>query len=448
MHTFFPFAVLKLLVIPLLCLLAGVARADAWLVELDGAVGPATADHMVRGLAQAQEAGAELVILRIDTPGGLDSAMRDMIKAVLASPIPVLGYVAPSGAHAASAGTYLLYATHVAAMAPGTNLGAATPVQIGGATPPGLPSTDEDSAAQASPSAMEKKIVNDAVAYIQSLAQLRGRNAEWAERAVREGVSLSAEDALELGVVDLLATTTHELLQQADGRLVSIDGVEQTISSADLALYHHEVDWRSEFLAIITDPNIAYILMLVGIYGLIIEFYNPGIGLPGVLGAMCLLLALYAFQVLPVSYAGLALILLGVGLMTAEAFAPSFGILGIGGLAAFVLGSVMLMDTELPAYRIAVPVIAAFAVFSAALCSVALGLVLKARRQASVTGVEHLQGQSAVVEKVTAEGAWVRLDGELWHAESAQPLAEHDEVTVDALDGLVLKVSPAAKEKS
>ena len=238
------------------------------------------------------------------------------------------------------------------------------------------------------------------------------------------------------------------MLQRADGREVVVDGQAQLINSADLTLYHHPVDWRSEFLAVITDPNVAYILMLVGIYGLIIEFYNPGIGLPGVLGAMCLLLALYAFQVLPVSYAGLALILLGIGLMTAEAFAPSFGILGLGGLAAFVLGSVMLMDTQLPAYRIALPLIAAFAVFSAALCSIALGLILKARRQASVTGVEHLLGQAAVVESVTPEGIWVRLDGELWHAESEQSLAEHDEVTVDALDGLVLRVSPSKKESS
>ncbi len=423
--------------------------ADAWLVEVDGAVGPATADHMVRGLAQAQEAGAELVVLRIDTPGGLDSAMRDMIKAVLASPIPVLGYVAPSGAHAASAGTYLLYATHIAAMAPGTNLGAATPVQIGGPDLGSLPSSGEDDpAAAATPSAMEKKIVNDAVAYIQSLAQLRGRNAEWAELAVREGASLSAEDALEAGVIDLLVESVDELLQRADGREVVVDGQAQLINSADLTLYHHPVDWRSEFLAVITDPNVAYILMLVGIYGLIIEFYNPGIGLPGVLGAMCLLLALYAFQVLPVSYAGLALILLGIGLMTAEAFAPSFGILGLGGLAAFVLGSVMLMDTQLPAYRIALPLIAAFAVFSAALCSIALGLILKARRQATVTGVEHLLGQAAVVERITPEGTWVRLDGELWHAESEQSLAEHEEVTVDALDGLVLRVSPSKKENS
>ena len=420
------------------------ARADAWLVDLEGAVGPASADHVIRGIEQASLAGAELVVLRIDTPGGLDTSMREMIKVILASPIPVLGYVAPSGARAASAGTYLLYASHIAAMAPGTNLGAATPVQIGG--PPGLPGGGDEPGAAQSPSAMEKKIVNDAVAYIQGLAQLRGRNVEWAEQAVRGGESLSAEDALEQGVVEIIATSVEDLLLQADGMTVVLEGSELGVQSAALPVYHHPVDWRSEFLAVITNPNVAYILLLVGIYGLIIEFYNPGVGLPGIMGAMCLLLALYALQVLPVSYAGLGLLLLGVALMVAEAFAPSFGILGIGGLVAFVFGSVMLMDTELPAYRIAMPVIAAFAAFSVAIFSIALSLIFKARRQVSVAGVEHLIGEVGVVERVSNEEAWVRLDGELWHAESTAPLTEHDEVIVDALDGLVLKVSKSGKE--
>ncbi|RLQ21772.1 nodulation protein NfeD [Seongchinamella sediminis] len=436
----------KYLSILLWALCASMARADAWLVDLEGAVGPASADHVIRGIHQANAAGAELVILRIDTPGGLDLSMREMIKAILASPIPVVGYVAPAGARAASAGTYLLYATHLAVMAPGTNLGAATPVQIGGA--PGLPGGGDQDKAPDSPSAMEKKIINDAVAYIQGLAQLRGRNAEWAERAVRAGESLSAEDAVSEGVVNFMAVSVEDLLQQADGVAVALDSGELTLQTAGLPVYHHPVDWRSEFLAVITNPNVAYILMLVGIYGLIIEFYNPGIGLPGVMGALCLLLALYALQVLPVSYAGLGLLLLGIALMVAEAFAPSFGILGIGGLVAFIIGSVMLMDTELPAYRIAMPVIAAFAVFSVAVLSLALSLVLKARRQASVTGVEHLVGQFGVVERVTPDATWVRLDGELWHAQSSTSLAEHDEVVVDALDGLVLKVSKPHRENS
>lgn len=428
------------------------ARADAWLIDVAGAIGPASADHMVRGLEQAQAAGAPLVILRIDTPGGLDKSMRDMIKAVLAAQLPVVGYVAPSGARAASAGTYLLYATHVAAMAPGTNLGAATPVQIGapGLSPPNKPAdgqsddrSDDKSggAAPAPGTPMERKIVNDAVAYIQSLAQMRSRNAQWAERAVREGASLSAEDALADNVIDIVADSVDSLLRQIDGREVSVNGVVQTLRTAGSGVHVHPVDWRSEFLAVITDPNIAYVLMLVGIYGLIIEFYNPGLGVPGVVGAVCLLLALYAFQVLPVSYAGLGLILLGVALMTAEAFAPSFGILGLGGVVSFVVGSIMLMDTSLPGYRIAMPMIVAFAVFSVALLVLALGMVMRARRGALVTGTGHLHGASGAVELVRDGVAWVRLDGELWQAVGDVPLQVHDTVVVQSVDGVTLRVS-------
>lgn len=429
----------------LLCVMAVLslnAYGDAWLIDVDGAIGPATADHMIRGLEDAQTAGAELVILRIDTPGGLDSAMRDMIKTVLASPIPVIAFVAPGGARAASAGTYLLYASHLAAMAPGTNLGAATPVQIGKPGLPRLPadeSNDDQPVAQpATP--MEHKIVNDAVAYIQSLAQLRGRNAEWAERAVREGSSLSAEDALENGVIEIIAPSVADLLEQADGMALNVGNTVQILATRDLAIHSHVIDWRSEFLAVITDPNVAYILMLVGIYGLLIEFYNPGIGLPGVMGGICLLLALYAFQALPISYAGLGLILLGVALMTAEAFAPSFGILGLGGIAAFVVGSIMLMDTDLPAYQIALPMILGLAVVSAAILVFALGMIVRARRAAVVTGLDHLFGMRAEVELVEHGKVWVRLDGELWAASCNDELVEHDRVMVESIDGLTLCV--------
>ena len=431
----------SLLLLCALALLSCNARGDAWLIEIEGAIGPATADHMIRGLEEAQMASAELVILRIDTPGGLDTAMRDMIKALLASAVPVIAYVAPSGARAASAGTYLLYASHLAAMAPGTNLGAATPVQIGKPGLPRLPADETDGDKPPQPATpMEHKIVNDAVAYIQSLAQLRGRNAEWAEQAVREGSSLSAEDALRAGVIEIMASSIADLLRQADGRELKVGEVSQTLATRDLAIHSHQVDWRSEFLAVITDPNVAYILMLVGIYGLLIEFYNPGIGLPGVMGAISLLLALYAFQALPISYAGLGLILLGVALMTAEAFAPSFGILGLGGIVAFVVGSIMLMDTQLPAYQIALPMILGLAVASAGILVFALGMIIRARRAEVVTGVDHLYGAAAEVELVEHGNAWVRLDGELWAVRCADQLVEHDRVRVESIDGLTLCV--------
>ena len=420
------------------------AVADIWQIDVEGPIGPATADHMIRGLEQATEAGAPLVLLRIDTPGGLDQSMREMIKRILASTVPVVAYVAPSGARAASAGTYLLYASHIAAMAPGTNLGAATPVQIGspGLPTPAQPGADPNAAGTpAAGTAMERKIVNDAVAYIRSLAQLRGRDGDWAEQAVREGASLSADDALARGVIDIEAVSRDDLLRQLDGREVLVNGVVVLLATEGVAVYEHPVDWRSEFLSIITDPNMAYVLMLIGIYGLIIEFYNPGIGLPGIVGAVCLLLAMYAFQVLPICYAGLGLILLGIALMTAEAFAPSFGILGLGGVVAFVVGSIMLMDTQLPGYQIAMPMIAAFALFSVAILVVALGLIMKARLAALVTGVDHMLGATASVESLSGGVAWVRMDGELWEATCDQPLAPNDEVVVDAVDGLTLKVS-------
>lgn len=432
--------------LPLLVLLAlnTAARADAWLIDVNGAIGPSMADHFVRGLEQAESAGADVVILRIDTPGGLDTAMRDMIKSILASAIPVVAYVAPGGARAASAGTYLLYASHLAAMAPGTNLGAATPVQIGAPEMPKLgrgqeKDGEENAGDVATPT--ERKVVNDAVAYIQSLAQLRGRNTEWAVQAVRDGVSLSADDALKKGVIEIIASSVPELLVQIEGHAVQVGEGEVILETANLRVYSHTMDARSEFLGIITNPNIAYILMLVGICGLLLEFYNPGGGLAGITGGISLLLALYAFQALPISYAGLGLILLGIGLMTAEALSPSFGVLGFGGLLAFIVGSVLLMDTDIPAYQIALPVILGVAAFSGGVLIMALGMMVRARNRPLVTGIERLVGLTAVVESEPGDIARVSLDGELWTVACAESLAPHDTVTVDAIDGLTLHVS-------
>ncbi|MEH6556862.1 MAG: nodulation protein NfeD [Oceanicoccus sp.] len=422
------------------------ANTTAWIIDVKGGIGPATADHMIRGLEQAQANHASLVILKIDTPGGLDSAMRQMIKAVLASRIPVIGYVSPSGARAASAGTYLLYATHIAAMSPATNLGAATPVQIGAPELPSIPNPTNNEGADKTPTqvgstAMERKIINDAVAYIQSLANLRQRNSDWATLAVKEGVSLPAEEALSLGVIDIIATDTKHLMQQLDGRMVKLGDQQLTLNTDGADIYHHPIDWRSEFLSVITDPNVAYILILIGVYGLIFEASNPGFGVPGILGAVCIFVALYAFQVLPVSYAGLALMVLGIGLMTAEAFAPSFGVLGLGGITAFAIGSIILMDTELPGYQIAMPLIIAFTAFSAALLVFALGMIVKARQQVVVTGIDQLVGHLAQVESLHGETALVRLDGELWQVQCDQPLAIHDNVTITAAEGIELVVT-------
>jgi membrane-bound serine protease (ClpP class) len=402
-----------------------------------------------RVLEAAAEERAELVILRMDTPGGLDTAMRGIIQSILASSVPVVTYVSPSGARAASAGTYILYASHVAAMAPATTLGAATPVQIGGM--PGVPESPEEPEKKSKPEnndtnndAMTKKMVNDAAAYIRGLAELRGRNAEWAEKAVREAASLTAEQALQMRVIDLVAVDMSQLLTQLHGRKVNVLGQERMLDTQGIVLTHREADWRSKLLAVITNPNVAYILMLIGIYGLIFEFSNPGAFLPGIAGAICLLLALYAFQVLPVNYTGLALILLGVALMVAEAMAPSFGALGIGGVVAFVVGSIILMDTDVPGFGVSLPLIGAFALFSSALFTVLLMMVFKARKRPVVSGQEELLGATGIVTADFETDGTVRIHSENWRARSNAPVRRGQRVRVQKIDGLTLLVEPVA----
>ena len=434
--------------------------ANVWIVEMDGAIGPASSDFFIRSLQRADEANVDLVIMRLDTPGGLDKSMRDMIKAILASRVPVATYVAPGGSRAASAGTYIMYASHIAAMAPATNIGSSTPVSIGGGgspfpmpqapKPPGTPddgeqgSEEQEPAGGASGSTMERKGVNDAVAYIKSLAELRNRNVEWAEQTVRTAANLPASEALEQNVIDIIAPDIDSLLAQIDGRTLDVDGRDVTLSLADADIEHIVPDWRYELLGLITDPNVAYILLMIGVYGLILEFYNPGTGIAGVTGIICLLLGAYALQMLPINYAGLALMIVGIGLLVAEAFSPSFGVLGTGGLIAFIFGSIILMDTDLPAYQISLPIIVAFAAASAGLLIFTTGAAIKARNSAVVSGTEGMIGQQGVVIDSFEGSGHIRAFGEIWQASSATPLVRGNTVTITDVDGLTLGVEPSA----
>lgn len=432
------------------CLLAdsGVTHTPeqgfAILLDISGPIGPASVDYIDRNLESAVANRAICLILRLDTPGGLDTSMRDIIKKIIASPIPIVTYVAPSGARAASAGTYILYASHIAAMAPATNVGAATPVQLIG--PVNSPDTKEESESkkenETTKDPMKHKMINDAVAYIRGLAKMHGRNADWAEKAVREAASLPAQEALKLGVIDLIAENKTDLLKQLHGRKVSLLGKEKIINTQNVTLMEVKPDWRSEILSVITNPNVAYILMLIGVYGLIFEFSNPGAILPGTIGAISLLLALYAFQVLPVNFAGFALIILGVALMVAEAFVPSFGVLGVGGVIAFVIGSVILIDSDLPGFGIDPGLIGGFAMSSAVFFILALGLLIKSKRSPVVSGQEEMIGkQGTVLEDFNGTGM-VRIHSEYWQARSDQALHKHEKVQVVGMDGLTLLVIP------
>ncbi|TLZ47995.1 MAG: nodulation protein NfeD [Gammaproteobacteria bacterium] len=432
----------------------------AAVLEINGPIGPATSRYVVHGIEAAHENGSRVVVLELDTPGGLDSAMRDIIRAILASPVPVVSYVTPSGARAASAGTYILYASHVAAMAPATNLGAATPVSIGGepepASPPvptpgtnppqdGNAKTPAPAGGAAPPlpgSAMERKVVNDAVAYIRGLAEERGRNADWAEQAVRGAASLSATAALQQKVIDIIARDLPELLTRIDGREVRIGDRAMKLATRGLAVLRMKPDWRTRLLAVITNPTVAYGLMLIGIWGLLLEGYNPGAVLPGVAGSVCLLIALFAFQILSVNYAGLALVVLGTAMIISEFFFPTYGSLGVGGLIAFVVGSLILFDTDVPGMNVGRPLIGAFATMGGLVIAGIVYLASRSMRRPVATGTQAMIGESAeVVADFTGKGK-VRYGGELWNARSDAALRAGDLARIVRVEGLTLWVEP------
>ncbi len=409
-------------------------------LRVAGAINPATADFITEGLDQAREQGAGLVVIELDTPGGLDTSMRSIVRGILASPVPVVGFVSPGGARAASAGAFILYACHVAAMTPASNLGAASPVSIGMSGGEGA-SDNKGADKKSEGDTMTRKVTNDAAAYIRSLAQLRGRNVDFAEKAVVEAISMSSAEALKDGVIDLVANNVPDLLSKLDGRRIKMDdGTVVKLDTTNPVIEHIEPDWRTQFLTLIANPQVAVMLMMVGIYGLFFELLSPGATLPGVAGLISLLLGMYAFQLMPVSWSGVGLMAAGTTMMIAEVFLPSFGALGIGGIIAFVLGGLMLTNTGIQAYDLSLPFVVGVAVSSAALIFIAGGFALRSRRRAVVTGKEQMVGSEGVVTFLSNGTQYADIRGESWQVHGDRPFAVGERVRVKAINGLVLQV--------
>ena len=426
----------------------------AVVLDLEGAIGVATAEFIITGIEDAEERDATLVIIRMDTPGGLVNSMRDIVSAILGSDVPVVTYVSPAGARADSAGTYILLASHVAAMAPTTHLGAATPVSLSGddvggggesgsenESDPGAAS-DETKKSAPSGSAMERKVMNDSIAYIRGLAEAHGRNADWAEKAVTEAATLTANEALEMNVIDVIAANRAELLQKINGRELKVNNQSITLDTEALLIEKIEPDWRIKFLSTIASPEILMILIMIGVYGLWFEGTNPGAIVPGVVGVIALLLAAYALQVLPVNYAGLALIVVGIALIVAESFVPSFGALGVGGIVAFIFGGIIMFDSGIPGFGISISFLVGFALISGVFLLWMVSYLVKLRRRGAVTGIENIVGGTGTAIDSFAGAGRVWLEGAPWSAFSRVPIEKDQQVVVTAVDGLTLEVEP------
>lgn len=430
--------------------LADAAVRRAVVLEVNGVIGPGMADYVVREIEAATPEEAGLIVLRMDTPGGLDTSMREIIRAMIASPVPVVVYVAPGGARAASAGTYITYAAAVAAMAPGTNLGAATPIQIGAPSmpsPQGPPDSDGKGKTDgSSPSTLRdaetRKMISDAVAYIRGLAQLHGRNAEWATEAVREAASLPASEALKLKVIDVIADDVPDLLRKIDGRTAIVAGQARPLATVGLEIVSHAPDWRTRLLTIITNPNVAYLLMLLGAYGLIFELSNPGAVLPGVVGTISILVALFALNMLPIDYAGAGLVLLGIALMVAEVFIGSFGVIGAGGIVAFAIGSIIMFQSNAPGFALSLSLVIAATAVTAAFLVLVFVLLLRSRRHRVVTGSEAMIGAEGETVEWQGDSGKIRIMGEIWKAHARQPLLPGVRIRVVSRKDLVLTVEP------
>lgn len=408
-----------------------VDRSQAPVVDLltyDGVINPVAAEYIADGIVAAESAHRAAVVLQLDTPGGLDTSMRMIIKAINASTVPVIVYVSPSGSRAASAGTFITLAAQIAAMAPGTNIGSAHPVSMGGGE------MDEE---------MKKKVENDAAAYIRSIADKRGRNAAWAEQAVRKSVNVTEEEAVKLNIVDLVAADVPALLSEVDGRSVETSDGKKRLTTKGAEIVLAPLSWRLRLLNALIDPNVAYVLMLLGTYGLLYELMSPGAILPGVVGSICLILAFYAFQTLPINYAGLLLILLAIILFVAEIKVPSYGLLTVGGIVAMFLGSVMLMKSQLPYLRVSLKVIVPSVLGTALFFLFVVGMAVRTFGAKPVTGAEGLVGRHGIARSDLVPTGTVFVHGELWEAQSGETVRQGDEVVVTAVEGLRLRVTRA-----